>query len=122
MNEQEEKELKLHLRKSDLRKPFERTRLNSDEKGKVITLRLNDEELAILEEQKELLDTDLEGATFKFFWKAGWNVTQSNFWKESLRWIASETRVRKLKKPHKNIQNVIQNVENQEKSVTQLNK
>lgn len=92
-------------------KPFEVTRDDEDrakDEGRTITLRLNAKELALLEEQKELLDTDIDGTALKSFWKIGWNVTHSVFGRETVAWIASRDRTRKRRNPHKNIKNVLQ--------------
>lgn len=114
MKSAEEKELKKHLRKSDLRQPFQVTRDDEErmkDKGRVITLRLNEEELALLQEQKDLLDTDLDGSALKFFWKSGWNVIHSAVGRDNISWLASRDRKRSLRNPHKNLQNVIQKSE-----------
>lgn len=125
MNTSEEKELKKHLRKADLKAPFQVTRDDEErlkDKGRVITLRLNEEELAMLQDQKDLLDTDIDGTALKFFWKSGWNVAHRVFGRETLAWVASRDRKRSLRKPHKNYQIVIQNPENPPDPVTHPDK
>lgn len=112
MNREEERELKKHLRPTDLKAPFQTTRLDEDragDKGRVITLRLNDSDLALLAQQKELLDTDIDGGVIKFFWRAGWNVIHGTIGRENLAWIASRYRVRRRAKPAKPAGNVTQN-------------
>lgn len=92
-------------------RPFEVTRDDEDrakDKGKVISVRLNEDELARLREDMDLLDTDVEASALKFFWNAGRNVIHGTVGKENIAWLASRDRVRSLKRAKKTARNVIQ--------------
>jgi hypothetical protein len=71
-------------------KPFYRTKEVQD-KG-VMTIRLNDEERALLEDIKVTLDISSDGAALKLAAFKGWGVLQRTFGRDFLKWLADKDR------------------------------
>lgn len=79
-------------------RPFEVTRLDEEraqDKGRNLTIRFNDEECALIERAKELLNTDLDGKAVKVLMEAGFNAMQSLLSPKTIAWIASQERTHK---------------------------
>lgn len=77
--------------------PFTSTRLEEErmlDKGRVITMRLNEEESAILERMKNLFDTPSDGTAIKLCWFRGWKCITDTFSDEDLRWLSRLDRSR----------------------------
>jgi len=105
MKANEEAEIKSHLRPTDLKIPFQVTRDDDDrskDKGKIKSIRLNEDELIELRQLMDLIDTDVEGAAIKFFYRVGINVIQGSVGKPNIAWLSNRYRVRSLRKSPKN--------------------
>ena len=79
------------------RAPFTRTRLDEErakDRDEVITLKLNAEERAALEADKELLDAPGDGPVIKLLVEIGRKVLRETLTEERLRWLVSQKRVR----------------------------
>ena len=79
------------------RPPFTATRTEEErakDKGRHMTIRLNAEEAAWLEEVKEVLDTESDGATMKLCAALGWRVLQNDLGADTLRWLSRRDRSR----------------------------
>ena len=71
-------------------KPFYRTKEVQD-KG-VMTIRLNEEERALLEDIKATLDITSDGAALKLAAFKGWGVLQRTFGRDFLKWLSDKDR------------------------------
>ena len=71
-------------------KPFYRTKENQDKS--VMTIRLNDEERALLEDIKATLDITSDGAALKLAAFKGWGVLQRTFGRDFLKWLSDKER------------------------------
>lgn len=90
-------EVNERMRKQIKHEPFERTRLDedkADDKGKVIPIRLNEEELANLDLDMRMIDTNQAAAAIKILWERGRNVIRRDLGDENLKWLTSKTRKR----------------------------
>ena len=79
------------------RQPFVSTRLQEDrdqDKGRIISLRFNEDELKLLAEQKLAFDTQVDSAAIKICWVLGWRVLQHDLGEETLKWLSRRDRVR----------------------------
>lgn len=68
----------------------------SQDKGRVLSIRFNEKDLAILEHYKDVLDTDNEGKVIKILFRAGSNVIQAQLGDDALRWLSRRGRARVL--------------------------
>lgn len=71
-------------------KPFYRKKATQD-KG-VISIRLNAEELELLEDIKQTLDIGSDGTALKLGCFKGWAVLQRTFGKDFLKWLCDKNR------------------------------
>lgn len=79
------------------RPPFTPTRLEEEraqDKGRVLSIRFNEDELRILEEQKYAFDTTVEGTAIKICWSVGWKVLQAHLGDDTLKWLSRRDRSR----------------------------
>ena len=79
------------------RKPFTTTRLQEErdqDKGRVISIRLNEDELEMLRIQKAAFDTQVDSAAIKICWVLGWRVLQHDLGEDTLKWLSRRDRVR----------------------------
>lgn len=79
------------------RAPFTPTRLQEErdqDKGRVLSIRFNEQELRLLEEQKNAFDTTVDGAAIKLCWQLGWKVLQHDLGEETLKWLSRRDRTR----------------------------
>ena len=77
--------------------PFEARRLEEEranDKGKVLTVRLNEEEAALLEHIKKVIDTDSNGTAFKICWLIGWKKLHDDLGDDWLKWLSRRDRSR----------------------------
>ncbi len=65
------------------------------DKSFVITLRVNDDEQAMIRQLRELLDVEADGKALKIAARVGLNVLQSVFGDKLLRYLSSTKRERK---------------------------
>ena len=72
-------------------KPFYRTKQDGQDKG-IMTIRLNDEERAQLEDIKLILDISSDGAALKLAAFKGWGVLQRTFGRDFLKWLSDKNR------------------------------
>jgi len=80
------------------KKLFESKRLDEDkvlDKSFVITLRVNDDEQAMIRKLRELLDVEADGKALKIAARVGLNVLQSVFGDKLLKYLSSTKRERK---------------------------
>lgn len=80
------------------RKPFARTRLDEEreqDEGMVISVRLNDEEWAMLKEGMEILDIPADSRALKVLARIGWNVIQNTLGRETATFLFKKERARK---------------------------
>lgn len=80
-----------------VRAPFTSTRLDEEkagDKGRVLTVRLNEEEAALLEHIKTVIDTDSNGTAFKICWLVGWQKLQGDLGDDWLKWLSRRDRSR----------------------------
>jgi hypothetical protein len=77
------------------KKPFYRKHLEVDDKSRVITFRINQEEDSLIQKSRELLDVEAEGKAIKICFKVGLNVLQNTFGEKLLRYLSSTKRERK---------------------------
>ncbi|MBI4140394.1 hypothetical protein HY485_01010 [Candidatus Woesearchaeota archaeon] len=89
--------------------PFVRKHLDTTDD--IITLRLNDEERAQLNDVKETLQLDADGTALKIALDVAQNVILGTVGKKTMQYLCSQRRVRPKAKILKNLQNVIQNNE-----------
>lgn len=81
------------------RPPFTTTREQEErdqDKSRVLSIRLNQDDLLILEHYKDLLDTENDGRVLKILIRAGHKVIQADLGDETLRWMARRGRARVL--------------------------
>jgi len=76
-------------------KPFYRKTLKTGSEGDklLLTLRLNKEERAFLDDIKETLDISSDGAALKLAAFKGWAVLQRTFGRDFLKWLSSKDRL-----------------------------
>lgn len=75
-------------------KPFYSKYLKSGEEPKLLlTIRLNLQERALLDDIKETLDINSDGTALKLGAFKGWGVLQRTFGRDFLRWLASQNRL-----------------------------
>jgi hypothetical protein len=84
-------------------KPFYRKHLEQDERSRVITLRVNPDEEALIKQARVLLDVEADGKAIKICFTVGLNVLQNTFGDKLLKYISSTKRERKsdYEKPQK---------------------
>ena len=97
-------------------KPFERQHLlesedNPNKQRDILTISLNPQERALLEELKNTWDCDSDGTVLKYAFKLGAHVLQTYLGKEMMAWLASPSRIRRKKYTIENGQIVIQKKE-----------
>ena len=77
-------------------KPFYRLKeVDVDAKSRVITLRINSDEEAMVKDLKNLLDVEAEGKALKIASKVGYFVLLNVFGKEIIKYLSSTKRERK---------------------------
>jgi hypothetical protein len=77
----------------DADKPFYRKNLKKEGGDKLLlTLRLNKEERALLDEIKDVLDINSDGGALKLSAFKGWLVLQRTLGKDTLKWLCSKER------------------------------
>lgn len=79
------------------RPAFTRTRLDEEREGdkyRQVSLKLNQEEAALLDEIKDTLDTPVDSYAIKICWQLGWQVLQRDLGPDNLRWLSRRDRVR----------------------------
>lgn len=79
------------------RAPFTTTRLQEErdqDRGRVLSIRFNEEELKALEAQKNALDTTVDGTAIKLCWALGWKVLQHDLGEDVLKWLSRRDRSR----------------------------
>lgn len=79
--------------------PFSSTRLEEErakDKGRVISLRLNEDELAMLRRFMDNMDTENEGRVIKILMRAGAKVIQDHLGDDTLKWLSRRGRARVL--------------------------
>lgn len=77
--------------------PFTPTRLEEEralDKGRVLSLRLNEEEAGNLKRLMDLLDTQNEGRVIKILMRLGAKRLQEDFLDEDLKWLSRRDRSR----------------------------
>jgi hypothetical protein len=76
-------------------KPFYRKHLEVDDKSRVITFRVNQEEEALIKQARSLLDVEADGKAIKICMRVGLSVLQNTFGEKLLRYLSSTKRERK---------------------------
>ena len=79
-------------------KPFEPKRTEeerSEDKSVVISLRINEEEKALIEKAKKLLDIESDTKALKIMARIGLNVIQNTFSEEIVKYLSASKRERK---------------------------
>ena len=79
-------------------KPFQPMKLEEerDENDKKVSVRINQEEAAMIKEDQELFQLDRDSTTIKLLMKLGHNVIHGKSNAEIFRWIASDRRQRRV--------------------------
>ena len=75
-------------------KPFYRKHLEVDDKSRVITFRINQEEEALINQARKQLDVEAEGKVIKLLMKVGFFVLQNTFGEKMLTYLSSTKRER----------------------------
>lgn len=74
-------------------RPFYRKNMRKEGEDKLLlTLRLNKEERAVLDEIKAVLDISSDGGALKIAAFRGWGVLQRTLGKDNLAWLCSQNR------------------------------
>jgi len=74
-------------------KPFYRKNIKQEGEDKLLlTIRLNKEERAKLDEIKDTLDINSDGSALKIGCFKGWDVLQRTLGKETIKWLCSKDR------------------------------
>jgi hypothetical protein len=78
------------------RRPFEPQSLEGERegKGRVLSIRFNEEELKALTDFMDLVDTTNEGRAIKLLMRAGLNVLQADLGPVLIKWLARRDRAR----------------------------
>jgi len=76
-------------------KLFERQHLEVDDRSRVITIRINQDEEGMIRELKSLLDVEADGKALKIASKVGYFVLLNVFGKEIIKYLSSTKRERK---------------------------
>jgi len=86
-------------------KPFYRKHLEQEDKSRVITIRVNSEEEALIKQAKLLLDVEADGKAIKICFNIGLNVLHNTFGEKLIKYLSSTKRERKsdYEKPQKAI-------------------
>jgi hypothetical protein len=67
----------------------------TEEKSWVISIRINDEENALIQKAKQILDIESDTKALKIMARVGLNVIQNTFSEETMRYLSSSKRERK---------------------------
>lgn len=76
------------------KKPFVRYDLEDNTKGKLIAVRLNEEEQAFIQEWREIFDIDRDSTVIKRLAYCGANVIHGTLGKEFLQFLLKKDRAR----------------------------
>jgi hypothetical protein len=76
-------------------KPFYRKHLESNLKSIVMSFRVNEEEQAMIQRLRKMLDVEAEGKAIKIAFKVGYFVLQNTFGEKLLAYLSSTKRERK---------------------------
>lgn len=90
------------LCQSDIRAFIRKNPRGSEEDKTHVTIRLNDDERAQLDDIKTILDIESDGTALKISAFKGWDVLQRTLGRDYLKWLADKNRLSRNLKGAKN--------------------